>query len=155
MEGYKDYLERMNTHTYEIVDGEFTHSYGRAKLNIAALRHPNIITDVWGPGWKGWDNALTISGNAERRARRIEQLERSKAEHEELQRRRRLARQREVERVQAWAKWTFGMSKLVIPEDIEVQPWEAPQWLDAYEEGCGSVKWEIVWTISSVYLQSG
>jgi hypothetical protein len=24
IEGYKDYLERMNTHTYEIVDGELS-----------------------------------------------------------------------------------------------------------------------------------
>jgi hypothetical protein len=24
MKGYKDYLERMNTHTYEIVDGELS-----------------------------------------------------------------------------------------------------------------------------------
>jgi hypothetical protein len=121
-------------------------------LILAALRHPNIITDVWGPGWKGWDNGLTISGNAKRRARRIEQIERSKAEYEEQQRLRAQARQREVERKQAWAKWTLGMSRMVLPEEIEYPPWQLPQWLDDYDEGCGPVKWEIVWTISSVSL---
>jgi hypothetical protein len=79
-------------------------------LILAALRHPNIITDVWGPGWKGWDNGLTISGNAKRRARRIEQIERSKAEYEEQQRLRAMARQREVERKQAWANVEDGFT---------------------------------------------
>jgi len=139
----------MNTHTYEIVDGESSSIvYGDSMLMSAALRHPNIITDVWGPGWKGWDNGLTISGNSARRARRIEQLERSKAEYKEQIRLRALARQREVEKNQAWAKWTLGMSRVVLPEETEYPPWQEPQWLDNYEEGCGPVKWEIVWTIS-------
>jgi len=114
----------------------------------AALRHPNIITDVWGPGWKGWDNGLTISGNSACRARRIEQLERSKAEYEEQLRLRALARQKEVEKSQAWAKWTLGMSRMVLPEETDYPLWQEPQWSEQYEEGCGPVKWEIVWTIS-------
>ena len=57
----------MNTHTYEIVD--------------AALRHPHVTVDVWGPGWAGYDRSVPLSENVRRRAWRIAQLEESKAEH--------------------------------------------------------------------------
>ncbi|WVQ79250.1 hypothetical protein IAT38_001346 [Cryptococcus sp. DSM 104549] len=62
---YTDYLERMNTHTYEIVD--------------AALRHPHLIVDVWGPGWAGYDRSIPLSANVRKRAHRLSQLEKSRA----------------------------------------------------------------------------
>lgn len=51
---YHDYLERMNTHTYELVD--------------AALRHPLIDVDVWGPKWKHWNASLSVAENVRRRS---------------------------------------------------------------------------------------
>lgn len=44
----------MNTHTYEIVD--------------AALRHPLVDVDVWGPKWKHWDPSLSVAENVRRRS---------------------------------------------------------------------------------------
>lgn len=58
----------MNTHTYEIID--------------AALRHPHIITDVWGPGWAGYDRSVPLSENVRRRAWRVAHLEESQRAHE-------------------------------------------------------------------------
>lgn len=39
----------MNTHTPELIS--------------AALDHPFVETDVWGPGWKGWSRKRKISEN--------------------------------------------------------------------------------------------
>ena len=117
---------------------------------VAALRHPNIITDVWGPGWKGYESDLTLSVNVQRRARRIEQLERSKAVYEKRKRQEARKRAKEAKRRAKWAKWTLGLVKLVEPEEVQVGPWQAPDWQLDYEEGCGPVKWEAVWTISYV-----
>lgn len=58
----------MNTHTYEIVD--------------AALRHPHVTVDVWGPGWAGYNRSVPLSENVRRRAWRIADLEASKSAHE-------------------------------------------------------------------------
>lgn len=43
----------MNTHTPELIS--------------ASLDHPWVETDVWGPGWKGWDPQRSISDNLSRR----------------------------------------------------------------------------------------
>ena len=40
MEGYKDYLERMNTHTYEIVDGELQNILDRTAANASRTPTP-------------------------------------------------------------------------------------------------------------------
>lgn len=125
-------------------------SYHRTETVTAALRHPYIITDVWGPGWKGYDPDLTLSVNVQRRARRIEQLERSEADYEKRIRLDAKRRAKEVKRRAKWAKWTLGLVDLGLSEDVEVEPWQAPDWELQYEEGCGPVKWEAVWTISYV-----
>lgn len=51
---FHDYLERMNTNTYEIID--------------AAIRHPQIDIDIWGPYWSGWDPTVPVSENVRRRS---------------------------------------------------------------------------------------
>lgn len=117
-------------------------------LTIAAIRHPNLVTDVWGPGWKGWNNDYTMSVNVQRRARRIEQLERSKTDHAEQVRRHALAREKALARQAAWAKWTFGLIGDYLPDLGEVGAWKEPDWLEDYGQDCGSVRWEVVWTIS-------
>lgn len=108
----------MNTHTYEIVD--------------AALRHPNVIVDVWGPGWKGYDKAIPLSLNLKRRQYRIHQLEKSKEDYE-------LA----VSRKKGGGRW-FGEQ-----QEQDVGEWVEPEWTCTDEENeCGEVKFDIVWTIS-------
>ena len=62
----------MNTHTYEIVD--------------AALRHPHVIADVWGPGWAGYNRSVPLSENVRRRAWRVAELEASRRDHEDQSR---------------------------------------------------------------------
>ncbi|CDZ97915.1 hypothetical protein [Phaffia rhodozyma] len=46
---YLDYLDRMDTVIYELID--------------ASLRHPGLVVDVWGPQWGEWDNTKTLSDN--------------------------------------------------------------------------------------------
>jgi hypothetical protein len=112
----------MNTHTYEIVD--------------AALRHPNAIVDVWGPGWKGYDISLPVSVNVKRRQQRIHQLEQSKTEHEIA---------RFSQKGGAW----FGTR--VDSQGEEVGEWVEPEWIVSDEPvGCGPVRYDIVLTISYV-----
>jgi len=108
----------MNTHTYEIVD--------------AALRHPNAIVDVWGPGWKGYNKSEPLSINIKRRQNRIHQIESSLADHTvEVERR----------KVKGWFART---------EEAEMQPWSMPAWDIETDEKptCGPVKFDIAWTIS-------
>lgn len=33
----------------------------------AAMVHPRVEVDVWGPGWEGWDDTLSLSANLEGR----------------------------------------------------------------------------------------
>jgi len=114
----------MNTHTYEIVD--------------AALRHPNAIVDVWGPGWKNYDRSVPLSVNLKRRQKRIQQIERSKAEYE-------------AEKVRRLRKGWYART-----EQAEMEPWMQPEWEDIDGETtdsgegdeCGDVRFDIVWTIS-------
>lgn len=111
---YKDYLERMNTHTYEIVD--------------AALRHPHLIVDVWGPGWAGYNKSIPLSANIRKRAHRVSQLEKSKNEFEKKQRKKR------------------GN----LAEGAEQEVWQRPDWLDVVPDECSDVRYDVVLTISSV-----
>lgn len=114
------------------------------------MRHPGIVTDVWGPGWKGYDPELSLSANVQRRAGRIEQLERSEEQHEAGIQHRMAQRAKDIRRKERWAKWTLGAVQLDVQEDEAHEPWSAPGWLDEYPEDCGPVKWEVVWTISCV-----
>ena len=121
---YKDYLERMNTHTYEIVD--------------AALRHPNAIVDVWGPGWKNYDRSVPLSVNVKRRQRRLQEIAQSKVDYE-------------AEKVRRARRGWYART-----EQAEMEPWVQPEWdeVDAETaeggegEQCGDLPFDIVWTIS-------
>nr|XP_019009410.1 uncharacterized protein I206_06059 [Kwoniella pini CBS 10737]OCF48191.1 hypothetical protein I206_06059 [Kwoniella pini CBS 10737] len=117
---YKDYLERMNTHTYEIVD--------------AALRHPHLIVDVWGPGWEGYDRSIPLSANIRKRAHRIAQLENSKKEFIEKQ---------EMKKT------------LAEPHEDEIEEWTKPDWkVEVMEECNNDVKFDIVFTISNIFKEN-
>ncbi|EIW71580.1 hypothetical protein TREMEDRAFT_27838 [Tremella mesenterica DSM 1558] len=133
----------MNTHTYELVD--------------AALRHPNVIVDVWGPKWAGWNSSLPLSANIKRRQRRIAQLETSKRIWES-------EKQMEEERRKRKDRgWWFGFGDPGRPPGIEEeeesqQEWVKPPWIteDENEEGeqaCGEVVFDIAWTISDIFKQ--
>nr|XP_019043618.1 hypothetical protein I302_08198 [Kwoniella bestiolae CBS 10118]OCF22548.1 hypothetical protein I302_08198 [Kwoniella bestiolae CBS 10118] len=116
---YKDYLERMNTHTYEIVD--------------AALRHPQLSVDVWGPGWEGYDRSIPLSANIRKRAHRLAQLESSRRKFEEEQN---VKKQEMVE------------------ESEEEEQWVKPGWYDEIPDGCNAdVGFDIVFTISNIYKE--
>ncbi|CAD6581519.1 MAG: hypothetical protein CYPHOPRED_001599 [Cyphobasidiales sp. Tagirdzhanova-0007] len=58
---FKDYLERMNSHSYELWAVFFVQSLD--SWVDAAMRHPRVQSDVWGLGWAGWDESLTLSEN--------------------------------------------------------------------------------------------
>ncbi|KAK8849636.1 hypothetical protein IAR55_004971 [Kwoniella newhampshirensis] len=146
---YHDYLERMNTHTYEIVD--------------AALRHPHLNVDVWGPNWAGYNRSIPLSANIRKRAHRLAQLEKSKKEFEESQKRE--AEEKEKER-----KWRAKRERLSrslevtrsplqkkddeeMEEDDEV--WIRPEWNADVPEECNSeVEFDIVLTISNIFNEN-
>lgn len=156
-EDYKDYLERMNTHTYELVD--------------AALRHPSIQVDVWGPGWAGYDASLPLSVNVKRRSWRIYRLEKARKEWE---RRVRTWEAEVEERMReisgrAWWDWADvrdvmqskmtvrGSGRGLLLDGVEVTRMKGypgkfipPEWGENEEDqDCNDqVKWDIVWTIS-------
>ncbi|ORY34796.1 hypothetical protein BCR39DRAFT_461978 [Naematelia encephala] len=129
---YIDYLERMNTHTYEIVD--------------AAIRHPHTTVDVWGPGWAGYDRSVPLSTNIRRRQRRLEQLAIAKAEFEADQEERR----KEVGRQNRWARWTTKPLEVFVEKHFVAPPW--PDWATE-EDTCGDENFDIVWTISDIFKQ--
>lgn len=106
----------MNTHTYEIVD--------------AALRHPHLIVDVWGPGWAGYNKSIPLSANIRKRAHRVSQLEKSKVEFEKKQRKKREN----------------------LAEGAEQEVWQRPDWLDVVPDKCSDVRYDVVLTISSVIV---
>ncbi|KAL1413682.1 hypothetical protein Q8F55_001461 [Vanrija albida] len=138
---YDDYLERMNTHTYEIVD--------------AAIRHPNVIVDVWGPGWSGYDWNVTLSVNVKRRANRVADIELHKEVHEknadaaaQEYRREQWATNRKE-----WARKFLDVTRPPDPSDYQV-PFQAPTWKH-FDDECNSVvKYDIVWTFSDIYKAS-
>ena len=114
----------MNTHTYEIVD--------------AALRHPNVVTDVWGPGWKGYDRSIPLSENIKRRQQRVYQVEKSKLDHQEATIKRKSG------------NW-FGTR--MEDKGEEIGEWVQPEWdLDNLNQTteCGPIHFDIVLTISYV-----
>ncbi|ODN78592.1 hypothetical protein L202_04199 [Cryptococcus amylolentus CBS 6039] len=116
---YKDYLERMNTHTYEIVD--------------AALRHPGLIVDVWGPGWAGYDRSIPLSANIRKRSHRISQLEKSKEAFEKKRRNIRSKGKQVVEESEIWVK---------------------PEWLSTVPYECSDVRFDVVLTISNIFKEN-
>jgi hypothetical protein len=132
----------MNTHTYEIVD--------------AALRHPNVIVDVWGPGWKGYNQSIPLSRNVEMRARRISQLEQSEAVWKAAKRQAREDWEGQERRRERRARWGWadvaripGTVESFQAEPLHVGPWEVPEWGEGdVGEGCSDVRWDIVWTMS-------
>ncbi|CDZ97942.1 hypothetical protein [Phaffia rhodozyma] len=66
---FQDYITRMNTHTPELIS--------------AALAHPDLETDAWGPGWKGWDSSLMLSENLAKRRLLIERSDTAIPSHME------------------------------------------------------------------------
>lgn len=149
---YEDYLSRMNTHTYEIID--------------AALRYPQLRVDVWGPGWKGYDSSLALSENVRRRAWRVHQLEEGKTaweaqkEADEVDR-----RLRKDEEAKKWKNRIRShpavqlLLKAVAPDQTDrpffPQKDEIPKWMPSEDwaqpgRECAPVQWDIVWTISWV-----
>ncbi|WWD20263.1 hypothetical protein CI109_104739 [Kwoniella shandongensis] len=144
---YNDYLERMNTHTYEIVD--------------AALRHPHLIVDVWGPGWAGYDRSIPLSANIRKRAHRIAQLESSKADFEKIQREQ--ADEKEKERKwrekREWLSRTFEVTRApvrgdeVVMGEEEEERWARPEWNEEVPEECSEVRFDVVLTISNIYKE--
>jgi hypothetical protein len=141
----------MNTHTYEIVDGMSSLFIATDQLicRSAALRHPHIQVDVWGPGWAGYNASLPISVNVNRRAYRIAQLEASRAEFMSRQADRTRARESAGE----WMGRATGRNGRVqeteAGETVGEEVWERPAWVkDGHDEDCGVLKWDIVWTIS-------
>ena len=126
---YTDYLERMNTHTYEIVD--------------AALRHPDILIDVWGPGWKGYDPALPLSVNVKRRQARLSQLERSRRENDDaVEEKRRMGLVPEQ-------NYPHASRRPDAPEAVDER--QDPPWNELDDETiCGDMIFEAAWTISWV-----
>ena len=153
---YHDYLERMNTHTYEIVD--------------SALRHPLIEdVDVWGPGWSGWHPDLDIGENVRRRMWRIAELERdvadrSRAEEEAASDEAKETRGTGIQRDEDdWAGvWASGRShsgQSVVAgaaglggnESTIVEGVKMDKWIEAIgsvPEGCPAERFDLVWTIS-------
>jgi len=68
---FNDYLTRMNTHTPELISASF--------------EHPYVETDVWGPGWKGWNSELPISQNVANRRRRTKVARREEEQEVEVE----------------------------------------------------------------------
>lgn len=146
---YHDYLERMNTHTYELID--------------AALRHPHLTVDVWGPHWAGYDPTLPVSTNLKRRAWRVYRLEQAKREWTEAVRLYELDVAEREKRVEEKRWWSWAdirhrpvqkVEQVAMEADDErpVGPgeWVQPVWevKDGDGECHESLKWDVAWTIS-------
>ncbi|KAL7425098.1 hypothetical protein Q5752_000786 [Cryptotrichosporon argae] len=149
---YDDYRTRANTHTYELID--------------AALEHPHVDVDVWGPGWAGYDFAVPLSVNVKRRANRLAALDAARGAHDAKRRARRAAAEQAQKR-DRWAVWgdvrrapgrdaaglragEVGRSEGDHVEEGD-ERWEVPPWT-AYEDGCNErSRFGLVWTISDIY----
>lgn len=124
---YHDYLERMNTHTYEIVD--------------AAIRHPHVSRlDVWGPKWRYWDPEAPLSENMRRRMWWMEEMES-----------RRVRMMAERLRPTVGNETDVGDANQLVPEDYMTREEMDAWWQAAKEgkvEGCPAKRFDVVWTIS-------
>ncbi|KAJ9095307.1 hypothetical protein QFC21_005673 [Naganishia friedmannii] len=135
LQDYHDYLERMNTHTYEIVD--------------AAIRHPDISRlDVWGPKWRYWDPTVALSENMRRRMWWLDELEKRSSQLQAVLKRNRTATDRMVDAAEG---------NQIRAEDLmsrgEMDAW----WLAVKEQGstsCPPKGFDLVWTISDIFKQS-
>lgn len=96
----------------------------------AALRHPDLEVDVWGPGWSGYDPQAALSVNIKRRQNRLAQLERVKSAQEG------------TKRGSETSSQVAGQQSMEKSEDERLLPW------DENEERCGYVRFDLVWTIS-------
>ncbi len=121
----------------------------------AALRHPGVQADVWGPGWAGYDPLLSLSVNVRRRQHRLVQLERSKREFmekREKERKELAARSDERER-QRTVRWSMKGGEPSVPDlppqeyVNEDELWEVPDW-EELSEGFSEEPYDIVLTIS-------
>ncbi|KAJ9107158.1 hypothetical protein QFC19_002818 [Naganishia cerealis] len=131
---YHDYLERMNTHTYEIVD--------------AAIRHPDISRlDVWGPKWRYWDPTVALSENLRRRMWWLDELEMRKSRWQESRMRDPLM----VDLVDSEDVIQLRAEEFMSREEMDA--W----WNIAKEnrtQSCPSKGLDLVWTISDIFKQS-
>ncbi|KAJ9119301.1 hypothetical protein QFC24_005772 [Naganishia onofrii] len=129
---YHDYLERMNTHTYEIVD--------------AAIRHPGISRlDIWGPKWRYWDPTVALSENVRRRMWWLDELEKRSLLLQPPQGRKSRTAADLVDGNQIRAE------ELMTGEEMDA--W----WLAVKEErsdSCPPKGFDLVWTISDIFKQS-
>jgi hypothetical protein len=98
-----------------------THTY---EIVDAALRLSNVTVDVWGPGWKGYDKSWPLSANIKRRQHRLHQLQQARAQH-------------------------------ALTSDAELSEssatraeWVEPEWPSFKDSQCGSIVFDVVWTIS-------
>lgn len=125
-------------------------------LTAAALRHENVIVDVWGPGWAGYDWDVPLSTNVKRRANRVASLEASLVEHQEMIRIGKEEKERQArERLaRSWYQTLFGSSQdeeEEEPEDDAPPPFVQPPWTSFHEECSPAVRFDAVWTISDIY----
>lgn len=139
----------MNTHTYEIID--------------AALRHPLVDVDVWGPKWKDWDPELTVAENIRRRGwkgiskRKHNEEDESPAgpEHSKARTTASLGREQDD-----WVSALKLVDSAVPSHDDdeatdEKDPGDVPNWPEeGIEDGCPSNPFDMVWTISDIFKQN-
>ncbi|KAJ9112668.1 hypothetical protein QFC22_006170 [Naganishia vaughanmartiniae] len=126
---YHDYLERMNTHTYEIVD--------------AAIRHPDISRlDVWGPQWRYWDPTVALSENVRRRMWWLDELDKRSSQAVGGSRR------MESDRVDNVHGNQIRAEDLMSREEMD-DWWAATVKADRSEE-CPLKGFDVVWTISQL-----
>ncbi|ORX35459.1 hypothetical protein BD324DRAFT_632928 [Kockovaella imperatae] len=121
---YKDYLERMNSHTYEIVD--------------AALRIPYLKVDVWGPGWAGYNRSLSVAANVRRRQCRLQQQALSKAK-------------RMVDQVPLAAGQALSRYAREEERDTDTAIDELMSESEDLDCGCTDKSFDVVWTISDIF----
>lgn len=146
---YRDYLDRMNTHTYEIVD--------------SLLRHPLVSkVDVWGPGWNGWDNDIDIGENVRRRMWRVWQLENTsdgqEANASKWSKRHFISRitgaSADQDETRRHEKRDFEEPSTPPPRrgsDMSMKEWL--QTSNAVPDGCPAQGFDLVWTISDIFKQ--
>ncbi|WWC92732.1 uncharacterized protein L201_007691 [Kwoniella dendrophila CBS 6074] len=146
---YNDYLERMNTHTYEIVD--------------AALRHPHLIVDVWGPGWEGYNRSIPLSHNVRNRQNRIARLEQSKEEFDQNQIQKTLEMENKltIQKKREWISRRFEVTRSpqsespVLDEGSIEAEWAKPPWSNEYPDECNEqTKFDVVFTISNIFNEN-
>lgn len=118
----------------------------------AAIRHPNVIVDVWGPGWSGYDWNVTLSTNVKRRANRLADIELHKEVHGKNAEaaRKEYLRDQWANNRKEWARRFLDVTRAPEPSDYQV-PFQAPSWEHFDDECSSTVAYDIVWTFSDIY----